>query len=652
MRKPVLKIAALALAFTLSMSAAFTAQARVFNFIGTPAELSAFLAEDEDGADKILLPTRIGLPVTAVPRLNKAENVYYNTYVGSKRFVCDFDIEGVTLNAVSNSKAFSARAYGNYIYIENISMLLGETAAITLTASHKDFGTVKRQITVALTDGSRQYPHVIASKADLLSIYDLGFDKNYIQTADISLEGEKEWTVIGNEGVPFIGVYDGGGHKITGMKFTTISSEIPALFGFVQGKDAKITGLHVEGKIDPFRYPVNAHGAIVGMLESGTVEDCSFTGDITLGNTRMTAGGIASEVRNYGTLRNCAYTGKITAKTDSGKTFIGGIAGVSYGNIESCTFNGEIISEGTDGPNIGGIAGISKGTISGCAAYANLSQYGAVGYLGGITGYNYSEIKDSAYEGTLIAKGKKIFAGGISGTHEGTVTGCAARTEVSFNGNDSYAGGIAGQNFGGLIEASSADAQITGRGEWSMAGGIAGENYSVIDGNNVKITDGSDAVITGCVFEGNVKINCLYGFAGGIAGRNYGFTSIAGAVSGNAKSVIENCAVLAGTIDVTALAGMIDDDALDETIDGEEESEVGRIVGENALDRTANASSSVHVVSLSGNSALTTTLVNGKAVKSSQASGINGKGLTEETMSEFLKNITPPAGEKLLRGGK
>lgn len=70
-------------------------------------------------------------------------------------------------------------------------------------------------------------------------------------TADIDLGGSEanQWTPIGTKSNPFKGIFDGGGHKITGLYINTTNDySCQGLFGYV-GVGGTVSKLGVEGTV-------------------------------------------------------------------------------------------------------------------------------------------------------------------------------------------------------------------------------------------------------------------------------------------------------------------------------------------------------------------------------------------------------------------
>ncbi|PKO13742.1 MAG: hypothetical protein CVU39_17085, partial [Chloroflexi bacterium HGW-Chloroflexi-10] len=149
--------------------------------------------------------------------------------------------------------------------------------------------------------------------------YDLTL--NYRLMADIDLSDYPNWVPIGTESTPFIGVLDGNGKVITGLKLTNTTGSVQGLFGAI-GSGATVSDLTVSNAA------ITA-GDIVGVLagqNSGDIIRCNVSGNIA-GESYV--GGLVG--------KNLVSTGNISRSystaTVSGKGYVGGLAGSNAGSI-------------------------------------------------------------------------------------------------------------------------------------------------------------------------------------------------------------------------------------------------------------------------------------------------------------------------------
>ena len=201
-------------------------------------------------------------------------------------------------------------------------------------------------------DGTDASPYIIQSPAELLDLatrkYDKDLSKHYVLAENISLSGTR-WTPIGDETVPFSGVFDGNGHSITGLSISGGNSKIIGLFGYNNGviKKLQVTGTvsgtdstgilagfntgeisqcWVTGSVSGSGYSV---GALVGQ-SSGIITECA-SGNANVESNNAYAGGLIG-LMSSGRMENCFSVANVNASGRS--TFAGGLIGVlSGGNV-------------------------------------------------------------------------------------------------------------------------------------------------------------------------------------------------------------------------------------------------------------------------------------------------------------------------------
>ncbi len=198
-------------------------------------------------------------------------------------------------------------------------------------------------------------------------------DKYFKLTADIDLKNEPNWTPIGTmlveEGRPFQGTFDGGGHQITNLKISN-GGQYAGLFGYTEG--AVIKSCNVTGKINGY----NCTGGIVGYANNNThILNCSFQGNVEGDGEER--GGIVGHTSSGCEVSGCFVTGTVTGDRE-----VGGIAGSGVGTIKNCYALADVTATGV---NAGGIAGHAYHvTIENCYYSGNVS---ARNDAGGIAGF-------------------------------------------------------------------------------------------------------------------------------------------------------------------------------------------------------------------------------------------------------------------------
>ena len=325
----------------------------------------------------------------------------------------------------------------------------------TKEASIKDVGGVKYYVINS--------PEELAWFAEKVAEGDTSI--NALLESDIILGSDSlsfssnNWTPIGSPlpvyedgGLkPYEGIFDGQGHKIYGLKISTIY----AGFFKVIGAQGVVRNLNL---VNVFINVAGYSGCIVGKCE------------------KVNIGTIATY--NNGVIDNCTVSGKIISR---GKVFaekIGGIVGSNYRN----------------------------GSILNSVNNVNLDM-GLEAYIGGIAGHNYGKISNVVNNGSVtnigeFASTSYVDVGGISGDNEGVIEGAIntgnitvdVATDRNTGGNrdiDAYVGGVSGFSMGSLkrcgnygniqvnvhrVNASSSSTGVP----WAIVGGIVGSSRSSV----------------------------------------------------------------------------------------------------------------------------------------------------------------------------
>ena len=219
-------------------------------------------------------------------------------------------------------------------------------------------------------------------------------DINITLTADIDLTG-KNWTPIGTDyDNSYKGTFDGGGHTITGLTFTT-NDEYAGLFGWLN-RAGTVKNVVMEG------VQITSHqiygGSIGGVVGSGwgTIENCSVSGSVS---GTVYVGGVVG-VQIGGSITGCSSSATVKGTVD-----VGGVAGQtnSSATLTACYATGNVIIEIAPTKNIagGGLVGMNAGSsLLACYATGNVTSTGSsTGYLhiGGFLGNNYANVMTACY---------------------------------------------------------------------------------------------------------------------------------------------------------------------------------------------------------------------------------------------------------------
>ena len=146
--------------------------------------------------------------------------------------------------------------------------------------------------------------------------------ENIYLKADLDLNNEA-WTPIGDATNPFMGNFEGGGHKISNLKVEG-SNDYAGLFGYIDGGSVRDVGVEGSGVAGGLYV-----GGICGYLKSGEISSC---------------------------YSNIAV---------SGTQYVGGLCGYSEGKIENCWHQGNVTASGASDVNAGGLVGDVNGDVNG-----------------------------------------------------------------------------------------------------------------------------------------------------------------------------------------------------------------------------------------------------------------------------------------------
>ena len=213
-------------------------------------------------------------------------------------------------------------------------------------------------------------------------------DINITLDKNIDLTG-KDWTPIGTDyDNSYTGTFDGGGHTITGLTFTT-NDEYAGLFGYLGnfGKFGTVKNVVMDGIQITCNHRLGYAGGVAG-YSWGTIENCSVSGSVS---GTVSVGGVV------GAQRDGSITGCSSSATVKGTLNVGGVAGQTIfgATLTACYATGNVIIEIDRTQNIsgGGLVGFNDGiSLLSCYATGNVTSTGSsTGYvhIGGFLGDNY-----------------------------------------------------------------------------------------------------------------------------------------------------------------------------------------------------------------------------------------------------------------------
>ena len=214
-------------------------------------------------------------------------------------------------------------------------------------------------------------------------------DINITLDKNIDLTG-KAWTPIGTDyDNSYKGTFDGGGHTITGLTFTT-NDEFAGLFGWLN-RAGTVKNVVMEGvQITSNQIYGGSIGGVVG-YGWGTIENCSVSGSVS---GTVYVGGVVG-VQIGGSITGCSSSATVKGTVD-----VGGVAGQtnSSATLTACYATGNVIIEMDPKKNIAGgsLVGMNAGSsLLACYATGNVTSTGSsTGYMhiGGFLGNNYTTV--------------------------------------------------------------------------------------------------------------------------------------------------------------------------------------------------------------------------------------------------------------------
>ena len=229
-------------------------------------------------------------------------------------------------------------------------------------------------------------------------------DINITLDKNIDLTG-KDWTPIGTDyDNSYTGTFDGGGHTITGLTFTT-NDEYAGLFGYLN-RAGTVKNVVMEGVQITCNHWLGSAGGVAGSSWGGTIENCSVSGSVSgtvyVGGVvgaqwegsitgcsssatvkgMVHVGGVVGQTNGSATLTACYATGNVTLEIDPRKNIAGGsLVGFNGGNgVRACYATGNVTSTGSSTGNvhIGGFLGDNYTTVTACYWKNNHEQ--GIGY--------------------------------------------------------------------------------------------------------------------------------------------------------------------------------------------------------------------------------------------------------------------------------
>ena len=360
--------------------------------------------------------------------------------------------------------------------------------------------------------GTQADPYLIAAPADLARLADRVngadgaefADKYYKQTADLDMNGVPHACIGSSAAKAFKGHYDGGSFKISNLAPTPASSAAAGMFGYTE--NAEIANIKIEG------YTNNGtngeQGVIVGHAKNTAISNIDL--NVQAHFVLCACGGVAGIIEG-GSIKDCSLTGKVQDEkngTYEGITVVsavGGIVGVAKNAaIENCTVKGDVTASGEQ---LGGIVGeMVSSTVKGCKVLEGSTVTGDNYYVGGIAGeiLTGGKISDCEVEAHVICWYPGA-AGIVAWVQSGDIDNCTVGSHALVRTGQDKAGGIVAyiyhKNTAQTVNISNCAVYCDVAASYSV-GGIVGECNPTHNDTNVNIWN--------CAYMGGEIIDAGY----------------------------------------------------------------------------------------------------------------------------------------------
>ena len=319
------------------------------------------------------LSTENGNPDIITP-YDKGSNTYtaivapQSVAAGTTFIVCTFTNGKTFVYKMKNATDWQAG--GEYTY--TVSLAAAKDPGYTIESNGS--------YTVYNADGLLNVAELVnGGKTDI----NITLDKN------IDLTG-KDWTPIGTDyDKSYKGTFDGGGHTITGLTFTT-NDEYAGLFGWLN-RAGTVKNVVMEGvQITSNQIYGGSIGGVAG-YSWGTIENCSVSGSVS--GTVYVGGVVGAQID--GSITGCSSSATVKGMVD-----VGGVAGQTNGGatLTACYATGNVIIEIDPVKNIsgGGLVGMNGGNgLFACYATGNVTSTGSSTgnvHIFGLLGDNYTTV--------------------------------------------------------------------------------------------------------------------------------------------------------------------------------------------------------------------------------------------------------------------
>ena len=326
--------------------------------------------EESMGVQLTGLSTEGGNPAEIIP-YDKGSNTYtalvapQSVAAGTAFITCTFTNGKTFVYKMKNATDWQAG--GEYTY--TVSLAAAKDLGYTIESNGS--------YTVYNADGLMNVAELVnGGKTDI----NITLDKN------IDLTG-KDWTPIGTSfDNSYTGIFDGGGHTITGLTITT-KDQFVGLFGYLN-RAGTVKNVVMEGIQITSNHMFGNTGGVAG-FSWGTIENCSVSGSVS--GTKCVGGVVGAQ--KAGSITGCSSSATVKGTVD-----VGGVAGEKWGSMTACYATGNVTLEIDSPKNLsgGGLVGFNGGSsVLACYATGNVTSTGSSTgnvHIGGFLGDNYTTV--------------------------------------------------------------------------------------------------------------------------------------------------------------------------------------------------------------------------------------------------------------------
>ena len=304
------------------------------------------------------------------------------------------------------------------------------------------------------TEGTEASPILVSDRAALavLATDPLCYESAYVfrQTADIDLSASP-WTPIASGGA-FNGVYDGGGHSITGMTVQPAAARL-GLFGAIYGgtvRDLVISGARVTATDGAFTSGVLAASVFGGQIQRVHVLNSTIAGANTTGGlVGLACSSPISDSRSGATVSGLVNVGGLIGSAASRCLASVGDVSVLIPELPTTVTDSAATGAVSGDTQVGGLIGevdattVSRSFATGAVSASDGSAGGLVGRF--LSGYGplISEPQTSLLV-DVYASGAVAGAGGAGGLIGVMATGATVTRAYAV-------GRVTGNQTGGLV---------------------------------------------------------------------------------------------------------------------------------------------------------------------------------------------------------